>query len=101
MPKSPGTMGGAGNSWTFSLQELAQGVVGGGFGQSGTGAWQNDTESVIRAVKKNFKENGGKMLATVILTPVAFRIGKQLLNKPIILPANRMLRSAGIKEMKV
>lgn len=100
-PKSPGSMGGAGNSWTFSLSELASGLAGGSFGQSGTGYWTNDRQGIMNALKKNFDEHGGKMLATVILTPMAFKIGKQLLNKPVILPANRLLKSVGIREVKV
>jgi hypothetical protein len=61
--------------------------------------WQE--YGIQKAFEKNLKENGAMMLATVIGTPILFRFGKKLLNKPLILPANRMLRSAGIKEVKL
>ena len=54
-----------------------------------------------KAVETNLKNNGAMMLATVVGVPIAFRFGKKLLNKPLILPANRMLKAAGIKEVKV
>jgi len=54
-----------------------------------------------KAVETNLKNNGMMMLATVVGVPIAFNIGKKLLNKPIILPANRMLKAAGIKEVKL
>ena len=54
-----------------------------------------------KAFETNLKANGAMMLATVVATPIAFKLGKRLLNKPIILPANRMLKAAGIKEMKI
>jgi hypothetical protein len=88
---------GAGNSWTFSAQEMIQGMVTGDFGMSS----QWDNLGIKAAFEKNLKENGWMMVATVIGTPILFKFGKKLLNKPIILPANRLLRSAGISEVKV
>jgi len=41
------------------------------------------------------------MLASVIGVPIAFNIGKKLLRKPIITPANRMLKAAGLTGVKV
>ena len=61
--------------------------------------WQQ--RGLMEAVEKNLRANGMQMLATVILTPIAFKFGKKLLNKPIILPANRMLKSAGVTEVKI
>ena len=95
--KTSGAQYGSGNSWTFSASELLGGLVGGNLGMSSE--WQN--LGVMEAFQKNLRANGAQMLATVVLTPIAFRYGKKILNKPIILPANRMLKSAGIKEVKV
>ena len=92
-----GSQYGSGNSLTFSAQELLTGVVGGNFGMSSE--WQQ--RGLMEAVEKNLRANGMQMLATVILTPIAFKFGKKLLNKPIILPANRMLKSAGVTEVKI
>ena len=63
--------------------------------------WANMDNNMMEALKKNLKENGAMMLVTVIGTPILFKFGKKVLNKPIILPANRLLRSAGIREVKV
>ena len=96
-PTTEGDVMGSGNSWTFSAQEMIQGMVTGDFGMSS----QWDNLGLKAAFEKNLKENGWMMVATVIGTPILFKFGKKLLNKPIILPANRLLRSAGIKELKV
>ena len=95
--KTAGSDYGSGNSWTFSASELVGGALGGNFGMSPE--WQE--MGISEAVMKNLRANGMQMLATVILTPIAFRMAKKVLNKPIILPANRLLKSAGIKEVKV
>jgi hypothetical protein len=92
-----GSVYGSGNSWTFSAKELIEGVAGGNFGMSSQ--WQGF--GLQKAFETNLKANGAMMLATVVATPIAFKLGKRLLNKPIILPANRMLKAAGIKEMKI
>ena len=92
-----GSQYGSGNSWTFSAAELVKGLATGTFGMSDQ--WQQ--LGLQAAFEKNLKANGAMMVATVIGTPILFRFGKKLLNKPIILPANRMLRSAGIKEVKL
>jgi len=92
-----GSQYGSGNSWTFSAAELVKGLGNGTFGMSSQ--WQE--YGIQKAFEKNLKDNGAMMLATVIGTPILFRFGKKLSNKPLILPANRMLRSAGIKEVKL
>ena len=94
---TPGSMGGSGNSWTFSAQELIQGAITGDFGMST--AW--DKKGIKAAFEANMKENGYMALTTVIATPILFKLGKNLLNKPIIAPANRLLKSVGLKGVKV
>ena len=91
------TVGGSGNSWTFSAAELVRGMTGGGFGMSQQ--WQG--YGLQKAFETNLRKNGVMMLATVIGVPIAFKYGKKLLNKPLILPANRILKSAGVKEVKL
>ena len=98
-PVTPGGNYGSGNSWRFSLAELVQGVATGDYGMSSQ--WANMDNNMMAALKKNLKENGAMMAFTVIGTPILFKFGKKILNKPIILPANRLLRSAGIREVKV
>jgi hypothetical protein len=98
-PVTAGGNYGSGNSWRFSLAELVQGVATGDYGMSSQ--WANMDNNMMAALKKNLKENGAMMAFTVIGTPILFKFGKKILNKPIILPANRLLRSAGIREVKV
>ena len=45
---------------------------------------------------KNFKENWATTLAGVVLIPVAAKTITKLIRKPVILPANRMLKSVGL-----
>ena len=45
--------------------------------------------------------NGMSMVGQVIAIPLVFKFGKKFLSKPLINPANRLLRAAGIKEVKV
>ena len=94
---TPGSMGGSGNSWTFSAQELIQGAITGDFSMSSE--WQGF--GIREAFEKNIRENGAMALTTVIATPILFKLGKNLLSKPIIAPANRLLKSVGLKGVKV
>ena len=52
-----------------------------------------DLQSVLM---KNFKENWATMAVGVILIPVAAKTITKLIRKPVILPANRMLKSVGL-----
>jgi hypothetical protein len=88
---------GSSNSWKFSAQELIQGAITGDF--SMTSQWEG--LGVKAAFEKNMRENGAMALTTVIATPILFKLGKNLLSKPIIMPANRLLKSVGLKGVKV
>jgi hypothetical protein len=85
------------NSWKFSAQELIQGAITGDF--SMTSEWQGF--GIKAAFEKNMRENGAMALTTVIATPIVFMLGKKVLSKPIIAPANRLLKSVGLKGVKV
>jgi hypothetical protein len=52
-------------------------------------------------IKENLMENGMSMIGQVIAIPLAFRFGKKFLAKPLINPANKLIRMAGVKEVKV
>ena len=64
-------------------------------GNYGTGY---DLQSVL---VKNFKDNWAQIAMGVILIPVAANVITKVIRKPIILPANRMLKSIGLKDVKV
>jgi len=82
LPKTTGTMGGAGNSWTLSASELVMGMFGQGFGQSGSGVWSNDAGGLGMAIKKNLQDNGARSLGTIIAVPIAFTVAKKLTAAP-------------------
>lgn len=52
-------------------------------------------------IKDNLMANGFTMMTQVIAIPLVFKFGKKFLAKPIINPANRLIRAAGVKEVKV
>jgi hypothetical protein len=82
---------GSDGSWRMTLPELL-GVAGRqGFG--GTYGAGIDFQS---ALMKNLKANWVQMAAGVILIPVVAKTATKLIRKPVILPANRMLKSVGL-----
>lgn len=86
---------GANGSNQLTLGEL---IGGQGFGQASSyaGGAGGTLEGLMTAVRYNLGQHGTSMVATVILAPIAFKFGKKLLSKPIIRPANRMLKMAGV-----
>lgn len=93
---SLGSPGGA-NSWGITAKELVQGFTGTGkgFGQSGSGPWTNDMAGLRAAIMNNLEYQGPQALATMILTPIAFNVGKKLTMKPRR-DANKLLKMAGL-----
>jgi len=86
---------GSDGSYTLSLPELL-GVGNVAFGGNfGTGI------TLQSALVRNLKENWVSMAVGVIAIPIAAQVITKVIRKPIILPANRMLKSFGIKEVKV
>jgi len=45
---------------------------------------------------KNLKDNWFQMTMGVVLIPVVAKTATKLIRKPVILPANRMLKSVGL-----
>jgi hypothetical protein len=71
--------------------------TGGNYGanpQSGYG-------SLTETLETNFKENWGQIAMGVIFIPVAANIIQKVIRKPVILPANRLLKSVGLKDYRV
>ena len=54
-----------------------------------------------KAVRENMKQYGTNAIATAVLTPILFNAGRKVLRKPLINPANRILKQVGIKEVKL
>lgn len=91
-PKTPATQMGAGNSWSLSASELLQSVMGDPSHMAQN--WQ-DMGGISASIKKNFEDNGGKAIATIILAPALFRVGKRVARRPIN-QMNRGLKSLGL-----
>lgn len=81
---------GVNNSWELTLPELASIM----FGQK---AGISSGHTPMEMVKANLQRNGGRMVASVFLIPMAFKLGRKVLGKPLITPANRLLKSAGVR----
>jgi len=94
-PSNPGTN----NSYELTAMELINFAMGGKGGVADN--WTAEGGGVPGVIKRNVKLNAGSMLTTVIAAPIAFRMAKKLLGKPLINPANRLIRSVGIREVKV
>ena len=60
-----------------------------------------DPSLQFQNIKDNLMANGFNMMTQVIAIPLVFKFGKKFLAKPIINPANRLIRAAGVKEVKV
>lgn len=81
---------GINNSWEITLPEIGGMLFGAGHGAT-------NNVDFMDQVKANLRKNGGKMVASVVLIPIAFKYGRKLLAKPLIRPANRLLATAGVK----
>ena len=90
------------NSNELTAKELFSGLTGMGSDGISHGAdgkaWAGGIPSVL---KSNLKEQIPLLLTVTVGVPIAFKLGKQLLAKPIINPLNRTLKMAGLKGVKV
>ena len=51
-----------------------------------------------KAVQHNLGTNGAKMLGTLVVVPIAFKVGSKLLARPRR-DANKLLKMAGLSSM--
>lgn len=89
---------GADGSSVLTLPELlgaGPGGVGGNYGSS------PGFDSLGAVLTTNFKRNAFKMGVAVVMIPVIANVATKILRKPVILPANRMLKSVGLKDVKM
>ena len=57
---------------------------------------QTSGQSISDAMMGNLKANWLPLTVGVVGIPVAIRVMSKLIRKPVILPANRMLKSVGL-----
>ena len=84
------TYDGVNNSWEITLPEIGQMLFGAGHGSTNGIPFGEQ-------VRSNLRRNGGKMVTSLVLIPIAFKYGQKLLGKNLIRPANRLLAPAGVK----
>ena len=85
----------------ITAKELLSGITGGDSGTFGYykqvgGRTASYGGSLANQIRDNVMRNWVQMTAGVILIPVVARAASKLIRKPVILPANRMLKSAGL-----
>lgn len=90
---SPGSYaGGTNNSWELSMAELVKGVIPGG---QGFGITNN--LGIFGNIRRNLQTTQGQQaLATMVFAPIAFKVGKKILAKPLINPVNKGIKSLGL-----
>jgi len=76
----------------ITLQEMLSG------GQTSS---HMDGDSITTVFMDNIKANWLPLSVAVIGIPIVANVATKLLRKPLILPANRMLKSIGVKDVKV
>ena len=81
---------GQNNSFEITLPEIGSMLFGAGHGSSNNVPFNEQ-------VMANLRAHGGKMVASVVLIPIAFKYGRKLLGKSLITPANRLLKPAGVR----
>lgn len=90
--------GGTNSSNEVTLKEvlnLAMGGAGGVHPASFPGG-------MTQVLKSNLQKNFMQMATAAVVIPIGFKIGSKLLRKPVIQPANRLLKMAGLgNEVKV
>ncbi len=79
-------------SYTISLPELF-GAGPGGFGGNYA---QPFPGNFMTAVGKNFRSNWPAMTMAVIGIPIAAKVASKVLSKPVIRPANKLLKMTGL-----
>ena len=85
---------GADGSYRLTLPEL----LGVGKGDIGGVFYKTNLSEVLMY---NFKANWVQIGMGVLFIPVAANVITKVIRKPVILPANRMLKSFGLKDVKV
>jgi hypothetical protein len=101
-----GNMDGSNNSDELTAKEIISGITGWTIGGRGTGIYTAGTSSwsgsIGQVVAANAKNNMFGLIGTVVFVPIAFKLGKKVLGKPIINPLNRALKAVGVaKDVKV
>jgi hypothetical protein len=97
-----GYVGGSDNSWELSLAEIVKGIIPGGQGFGFSSPYMANAQSMGMsgfgaALSRNLQSAQGRQaLATMVFAPIAFKVGKKILQKPLINPVNKGLKQLGL-----
>ena len=58
-------------------------------------------ESEFGLAWKNIQDNWMSLAVGMIGTPIAFKVAKKVLRKPILTPLNKVVKMAGLRDVKV
>lgn len=87
------------HSSELNLAELVKGVIPGGQGFGFSSGFENSAGGmpVLAAMKRHLQSQQGRQaLATMVFAPIAFKVGKKVLAKPLINPLNKGIRQLGL-----
>lgn len=87
------------NSWELSAAELVKGLIPGGEGFGFGSQYMAAGGGVASAIQKNLRENGPRAVGTMIVAPIAFKMARKVLQRPLITPANKLLKAAGVSSI--
>ena len=89
--------GSGGSSFRITLPELIDGLRGGTGGVYGPTASKYGIDQTPQAVlMHNLRKNWVPLTVSVIAIPAIAKVATKVLRKPMILPANRMLKATGL-----
>ena len=66
-------------------------------GRGGIGGTYSSGYNLGMVLEKNLKANWASIAFGVVMIPVIAKTATKLIRKPVILPANRMLKAAGLE----
>ena len=82
---------------SVSLPDMFERLIPGG----NTGMVSTRFPDLGDSIKSNLQRGAGTMAMQLIAVPIIFNVAKSVLRKPILLPANRMLKAANLKNVKL
>ncbi len=87
---------GADGSMRLTLPELL-----GLAGRGGVGGTYSSGYNLGMVLEKNLKANWGTIAFGVVAIPIIAKVATKAIRKPVILPANRILKAAGFNDIKM
>jgi len=82
---------------SISLPDMFERLIPGG----SSGKMSAKFPDIGDSIKSNLQRGGGTMALQLLAVPILFSVAKAVLRKPILLPANRMLKAGGLKNVRL